>query len=66
MMVSTSMEINFSLATISLCSGAISVSSLRSGGGIKIEAGGTRFSFPNELEELRRWRLALESKTLKE
>ena len=54
MIVSTSMEMNFNFATISLCSGAISVSSLKSGGGIKIEAGGSAFSFPSELPELRR------------
>ena len=51
MIVSTSIEINFNFATISLCSGAMSVSSLRSGGGIKIEAGGIVFSFPIEFDE---------------
>ena len=59
--VSTSIEMNFSFATISLCSGAMSVSSLRSGGGIKKDAGGIAFSFPNELDEFRRWRLVTES-----
>ena len=60
-MVSTSIEINLSLATISLCSGAMSVSSLKSGGGIKIDAGGIAFSLPMELDELRRCRLVTES-----
>ena len=61
MIVSTSIEMNLSFATISLCSGAMSVSSLRSGGGIKMDAGGIAFSFPIELDELRRWRLVTES-----
>ena len=49
MMMSTNIEINLILATISLCSGAINVSSLKSGGGI-IKAGmGAVFSLPMEL-----------------
>ena len=60
-MVSTSIEMNLSFATISLCSGAMSVSSLKSGGGIKMDAGGIAFSLPIELDELRRCRLVTES-----